>query len=158
MYLGRLPQHSFVPSTSCASTWRATAIHLVRELADASGITFAAVRKHLLRLAEEGLVELPERTAWGHQAGSAKALTTPPHMLRGGAARHRPYGSVRVPLCWCWFCTTRDHCAAWPVSAAKQAAVVTSRQFYIPRPPVGAREIRRAPGSRVRAEHRLGSG
>lgn len=37
----------------------------LRELADAAGITFAAVRKHLLRLAQEGLIELPRRTARG---------------------------------------------------------------------------------------------
>lgn len=37
----------------------------LRELADAAGITFAAVRKHLLRLADQGLIELPERTARG---------------------------------------------------------------------------------------------
>ncbi|HEX7380690.1 MAG TPA: transcriptional repressor LexA [Nevskiaceae bacterium] len=37
----------------------------LRELAAASGITFAAVRKHLLRLAEQGLIELPAHTARG---------------------------------------------------------------------------------------------
>ncbi|HLI18256.1 MAG TPA: transcriptional repressor LexA [Rhodanobacteraceae bacterium] len=37
----------------------------LRELAAAAGITFAAVRKHLQRLAAQGLIELPERTARG---------------------------------------------------------------------------------------------
>lgn len=52
----------------------------LRELADAAGITFAAVRKHLLRLAEQGLIDLPERTARGirlvgAEAGEAGART-----------------------------------------------------------------------------------
>ncbi len=52
----------------------------LRELADAAGITFAAVRKHLLRLAGQGLIELPERTARGIRlvgadAGEADART-----------------------------------------------------------------------------------
>ncbi|MGH3967996.1 MAG: transcriptional repressor LexA, partial [Mycobacterium sp.] len=50
----------------------------LRELADAAGITFAAVRKHLLRLADAGLIELPERTARGIRlvgAGAADART-----------------------------------------------------------------------------------
>lgn len=37
----------------------------LRELAAAAGITFTAVRKHLQRLAVQGLVELPEHTARG---------------------------------------------------------------------------------------------
>ncbi|MGH8116801.1 MAG: transcriptional repressor LexA [Rhodanobacteraceae bacterium] len=45
----------------------------LRELADAAGITFAAVRKHLLRLAKQGLIELPERTARGIRLVGANA-------------------------------------------------------------------------------------
>jgi repressor LexA len=37
----------------------------LRELADAAEITFAAVRKHLLNLADQGLIERPGRTARG---------------------------------------------------------------------------------------------
>ncbi|HEX7326073.1 MAG TPA: transcriptional repressor LexA [Rhodanobacteraceae bacterium] len=37
----------------------------LRELADEAGITFAAVRKHLQHLAEQGVLELPARTARG---------------------------------------------------------------------------------------------
>lgn len=45
----------------------------LRELAAAAGITFAAVRKHLQRLADQGLVELPERTARGIRLVGAAA-------------------------------------------------------------------------------------
>lgn len=45
----------------------------LRELADAAGITFAAVRKHLLKLAAQGLLELPERTARGIRLVGATA-------------------------------------------------------------------------------------
>lgn len=48
---GHVARHGYPPS--------------LRELAGAAGITFPAVRKHLQRLAEQGLVELPERTARG---------------------------------------------------------------------------------------------
>lgn len=37
----------------------------LRELAQAAGITFAGARKHLLRLAEQGLIEMSPRTARG---------------------------------------------------------------------------------------------
>lgn len=47
----------------------------LRELADAAGITFAAVRKHLLHLADQGLIELPERTARGIRLVGADAGT-----------------------------------------------------------------------------------
>jgi repressor LexA len=45
----------------------------LRGLADAAGITFAAVRKHLLKLAAQGLLELPERTARGIRLVGATA-------------------------------------------------------------------------------------
>ncbi|HEU0198237.1 MAG TPA: transcriptional repressor LexA [Nevskiaceae bacterium] len=46
-----LAQHGYPPS--------------LRELASAADITFAAVRKHLQKLEQEGLIELPRHTARG---------------------------------------------------------------------------------------------
>jgi repressor LexA len=45
----------------------------LRELAAAAGITFAAVRKHLLNLADQGLIERPGHTARGIRIVSESA-------------------------------------------------------------------------------------